>query len=109
MRRRTRGDGGDRKPSSIGDAIRSYLGGSKIGGDIDQAEVVSVWPQIVGAQIAAVTIARAVTRSGMLVVDVETNAWMNELSLREPEILIAIKQQLPESTVTRIRWQLRRD
>lgn len=92
------------KPSPLSDVIRSFLGKGRIGARVEQAEVLAQWPAIVGEQIAAVTEARSVTSDGTLLVHVRTNAWMTELSLREPEILAAIRARMPEISVTRIRW-----
>lgn len=91
-------------PRSIGDAIRSFLRGGELGARVEQAEVVQEWPRIVGEQIANVTDARGVSGDGSLIVYVRTPAWMTELSLREPEIVAAIRNRLPGSPVTRIRW-----
>jgi predicted nucleic acid-binding Zn ribbon protein len=99
---------GKSKPVTIGDAIQSLLASGSIGAGIEQARVVGEWADIVGKQIAAVTRARAVTRDGTLQVLVKSNAWMSELSLREPEILSAIHARLPTSRVSRIVWMLRR-
>ena len=95
-------------PASISDAIQSYLNTSKIGPRIEQAEVSNEWARIVGAQIAAVTDVRGVTREGTLLVYVLTNAWMTELSLREPEISAAIRARLPDANIAKIRWLLQR-
>ena len=91
---------------TVGEAIRSLLGAGKLGEQIEQAKVVAEWPRIVGGQIASVTDPRGVTVDGTLLVQVKSNAWMTELSLREPEIVRAIILHLPTSRVARIRWLL---
>src|SRR6185436_8489120 len=90
------------KPSNLSDAIRTFLGKGRIGSRVTQAEVLAEWPAIVGEQIAAVTEARSVTSDGTLTVHARTNAWMTELSLREPEILAAITEKMPMISVRRI-------
>ncbi len=92
------------KPSNLSDAIRAFLGKGRIGSRVTQAEVLAEWPAIVGEQIAAVTEARSVTSDGTLLVHVRTNSWMTELSLREPEILAAIRDRMPAISVKRIHW-----
>ena len=42
-------------------------------------------------------------------VRVTTNAWMNELSLMEPELLRALNAKEGRTPVKRIRWLLKRD
>jgi predicted nucleic acid-binding Zn ribbon protein len=70
--------------------------------------VVDEWPGVVGEQIAAVTMARMVTRDGTLFVDVATNAWMQELSLMEPQLLKALRERPSGASVQQIRWRLAR-
>jgi predicted nucleic acid-binding Zn ribbon protein len=50
----------------------------------------------------------SVTADGTLFVNVTTNAWMNELSLMEPELLRALNAKDGRVPVKRIRWLLRR-
>jgi predicted nucleic acid-binding Zn ribbon protein len=96
------------KPTPIGEAVRSFLAHSELGARVEQAEVVREWAAIVGQQIAAVTNARGVTGDGTLIVYVRSNAWMNELSLRTPEVLSAVRARLPHSGIAQIRWLLAR-
>jgi predicted nucleic acid-binding Zn ribbon protein len=92
------------EPSPLSDVLKSLLSRGKLGARVEQTAVLAAWPSIVGAQIAAVTEARAVAEDGTLFVHVRTHSWMTELSLREPEILVAIHAQLPELDITRIRF-----
>jgi predicted nucleic acid-binding Zn ribbon protein len=62
----------------------------------------------VGAQIAKVTEPRSISGDGTLFVWVTTNAWMNELSLLEPELLRALNAKPERPPVRRIRWQIKR-
>jgi len=64
------------------------------------------WPTLVGAQIAAVTSPQSITANGTLFVQVTTNAWMNELSLLEPELLRSLNVKAGRIPVRRIRWLL---
>ena len=62
-----------------------------------------------GPQIAAVTEPTSITADGTMFVRVTTNAWMNELSLMEPELLRALNAKEGRAPVKRIRWLLKRD
>ena len=64
---------------------------------------------LVGPQIAAVTEPMSIAADGTMFVRVTTNAWMNELSLMEPELLRALNAKEGRAPVRRIRWLLRRD
>jgi predicted nucleic acid-binding Zn ribbon protein len=50
----------------------------------------------------------SITADGTLFVNVTTNAWMNELSLMEPELLRALNAKDGRTPVKRIRWLLLR-
>ena len=78
------------KPTSLGDALRSYLARAGFGTRLAQAQVISQWSQLVGPQIAAVTEPQSVTPDGTLFVHVATSAWMNELQLMAPQIMAAL-------------------
>jgi predicted nucleic acid-binding Zn ribbon protein len=49
-----------------------------------------------------------VTADGVLFVAVRTHAWMSELSLLEPELLVSLNRRGDRRAVRKIRWQLMR-
>jgi predicted nucleic acid-binding Zn ribbon protein len=53
-----------------------------------------------------VTAPESITANGTLFVRVTTNAWMNELSLLEPELLRSLNANRDRAPVRRIRWML---
>jgi len=73
---------------------------------VDQARVIPEWPRLVGPQIAKVTEPQSISANGTLFVRVTTNAWMNELSLLEPELLRSLNADPGRQPVKRIRWLL---
>jgi predicted nucleic acid-binding Zn ribbon protein len=85
--------------ASAGEAIDRFLARAGLAKRVAQAGVIAEWPDLVGAQIAAVTRADSVTQDGILRVMVATAAWANELSLMTPRILA----QLNRGRVGRIR------
>jgi predicted nucleic acid-binding Zn ribbon protein len=100
--------GGKRKPSAIGDVLAGLLKQSGLAERVEQAGLIPEWPALVGSQIAAVTEPMSITADGTMFVNVTTNAWMNELSLMEPELLRALNSKDGRTPVKRIRWLLRR-
>ncbi len=98
----------DKPPSHIGDVLANVLERAGIAERVEQATIVPEWPALVGPQIAAVTHPLSITREGTLFVAVTTNAWMNELSLLEPELLRTLNARPSASSVRRIHWLLRR-
>jgi predicted nucleic acid-binding Zn ribbon protein len=97
-----------RKPEALGKIVASWLGESGLAERVDQAAIIPEWPKLVGVQIAAVTSPQSITANGTLFVQVTTNAWMNELSLLEPELLRSLNARTGRAPVRRIRWVLRR-
>jgi predicted nucleic acid-binding Zn ribbon protein len=97
-----------KRPSSIADVLAGVLKDTGLAARVEQAGIIPEWSALVGPQIAAVTEPMSVTADGTLFVNVTTNAWMNELSLMEPELLRALNAKEGRVPVKRIRWLLRR-
>ena len=98
--------GPKRRPAVLGNVLADWLEQSGLGARVNQAGVIPEWPGLVGSQIAAVTDPLSITPGGTLFVNVKTNAWMNELSLLEPELLRSLNQKPGRPPIRRIRWQL---
>jgi predicted nucleic acid-binding Zn ribbon protein len=97
-----------KKPSSIAEVLATVLDHAGIAARVEQAGIIPEWSALVGPQIANVTEPMSITADGTLFVNVTTNAWMNELSLMEPELLRALNVKEGRVPVKRIRWLLRR-
>ncbi|HEY7877190.1 MAG TPA: DUF721 domain-containing protein [Gemmatimonadaceae bacterium] len=95
-------------PQPLRDALAGFLRRAGLTERIEQASIIPEWAALVGEQIASVTTAQMVTRDGTLFVDVTTNAWMQELSLMEPQLLKALNSRPGGSTIQRLRWRLKR-
>ena len=100
--------GPKKKPQAIADVLSSVLAESGVAERVEQAQVIPEWPKLIGPQIAAVTEPKSITSDGTLFVAVTTNAWMNELSLLEPELLRSLNAKPGRAPIRRIRWLLRR-
>lgn len=95
------------RPAKLGDLLASVLANAGVADRIAQAAVVPEWASLVGAPIAAVTEPLSVAPDGTLFVAVANHAWMNELSLLEPELLKRLNT--PERPpIARLRLVLRR-
>ena len=95
-----------KKPEKMSEVLASFMSTTREGGRVDQARVVPEWPALVGAQISAVTEPIMITRDGTLFVAVKTSSWMSELSLMEPQLLLAINADRATGKVARIHWRL---
>jgi predicted nucleic acid-binding Zn ribbon protein len=96
------------KPQRVGETLAKFLSQSGLGERVEQAGIIPEWPVLVGRQIAAVTDPHHIARDGTLFVAVRTNAWMNELSLMEPQLLSALNAKPGRTRIARIHWQLMR-
>ena len=96
-----------KKPESVGNIVADVLAKRGLSARVEQAGIFPEWAQLVGEQIAAVTEPRSVSANGTLFVAVKTNAWMNELSLLEPELLRSLNTRATRAPIKKIRWQLR--
>ena len=96
------------KPEKLGDVLASYLSESGLAERVEQAGVIPEWAALVGPQIATVTEPLTIARDGTLFVAVRTNAWMNELSLLEPQLLAALNAKPGRARVSKIHWRLMR-
>lgn len=95
-----------KRPETLSSIIDGVLGDRGLTDRVKQAAVIPEWSRLVGAQIAAVTTPESITANGTLFVRVTTNAWMNELSLLEPELLRSLNASRDCAPVRRIRWML---
>jgi predicted nucleic acid-binding Zn ribbon protein len=99
---------GKKKPERVANVVAEFLAQRGLADRVEQAGIIPEWPRLVGEQIAAVTEPQSISANGTLFVAVTTNAWMNELSLLEPELLRSLNTRTERSPIKRIRWLLRR-
>lgn len=97
-----------KKPELVANVVADFLVQRGLRDRVEQAGIIPEWSELVGEQIAAVTEPKSVTANGTLFVAVTTNAWMNELSLMEPELLRSLNSKAARAPIKRIRWQILR-
>ncbi len=93
-----------RAPAALSDVLASVLSKAGLSERVAQAGVIPEWPRLVGGQIASVTEPVALQQDGTLVVMVTTHAWMQELSLLEPELLRSLNADTTRPPVAKLRW-----
>ncbi|HNR67728.1 MAG TPA: DUF721 domain-containing protein [bacterium] len=72
---------------------------------IKQVEILQKWPEIVGAQISAITIAEQI-RDDVLYVRVKSMTWKSELVLRKQELLSRIAESVGKNILSDIRFTI---
>ena len=77
----------------IGDAVRSELG--RFGTAAPMADLVALWPQVVGEAVAANAWPARLSRDGTLLVNTSSSAWAFELGHLESEIRPRLGEHAP--------------
>jgi hypothetical protein len=80
------------KPERIGDDVKKELG--RFGPAAGMAELVGVWPSLVGEQIAKNAWPARFARDGTLHVATSSSAWAFELSQLAPQLLGRLQESL---------------
>ena len=80
------------KPERIGDGVQKELG--RFGPAAGMAELVGVWPSLVGEQIAKNAWPARFARDGTLHVATSSSAWACELSQLAPQLLGRLQEAL---------------
>ena len=90
---------------AVGGVLARVLEGLGLSREMTGWKAVEAWPKLVGPRIARRT--RAVAfRDGMLHVEVEGSAWMQELSYLKRELVQRINQELGGEPVRDVRFTL---
>jgi predicted nucleic acid-binding Zn ribbon protein len=90
-----------RDPLPVARVLSQALEGLGWSAPLARARVLSQWPEVVGADIAAHCQPVSLTDS-VLKVDAESTAWATQLRLMAPQILARVTADLPAGTVSRI-------
>jgi hypothetical protein len=88
----------------LGDDARNILRDAGAGEIGAIAEVVAVWPEAVGAEVARQAWPRRIARDGALLVATSSSTWAYELDRLSPEILARLRASLGDVTPPRLRF-----
>jgi predicted nucleic acid-binding Zn ribbon protein len=94
---------GQKRFARVGDLLPTVLKSIGLGQRLKEQEVLGIWAQVVGEEIAARTQPLRVER-GVLYVRVDQSAWLQELHFMEKEILRKLKEKAPDVELVRIRF-----
>jgi len=84
-------------------ALEEFVQGLGIGGTLRRYDVLTLWREIVGEQVAKAARPERIEK-GVLLVRVETAPWRAELSLRKAEIMKRIAAVVGNGVVNDIRF-----
>ena len=87
----------------IGDILPAVLKSAGLEQKLRDQEVLTLWPSVVGEEIAARTKALKID-NGVLYVHVEHSVWLQELYFMESDILRKLKEKAPRIKCRKIRF-----
>ena len=92
-----------RRALTIKEALGGYLARAGLKARLEQVDIITRWPELVGAQVAHATTPERMTRDGTLFVRVASAAWLQELQLMTPVVMERLAQHT--TAVKRIVWR----
>ena len=92
------------KPTPLAEALQAWVKRTGLVKRMSQAVVVEEWAELVGPQIAKVTLPDGVSQEGILRVKVATAPWASELQMMTPKIIGRLNTGRPARPITGIRW-----
>ena len=102
MNRPKRNYKSNKKLESVGDLLTQYFSNTGSSGTIaENVQIMSAWPEIVGARIAAVTRCEGVS-DGILKIQVANAVWRHELMYMKKSILEKIAEKTGLKSVREI-------
>jgi len=87
----------------VGDILPAVLKSIGLDQKLKEREILSIWPEVVGTEIAERTEAVRVDR-GVLHVRVDHSAWVQELHFMEKALLKKLRERAPDIKLKRIRF-----
>lgn len=93
----------DGQPQLLGELLRGFLRGTPLQEGLERQGALAAWPEIVGRDIAAHSMAEAL-QDGVLRVRVESSVWAQELALLERQIIRAFDERMGKGSVREIRF-----
>jgi predicted nucleic acid-binding Zn ribbon protein len=92
-----------RRFARVGDILPAVLKSAGIDKKLRDQEILTIWPSVVGEEIAARTTAVKI-ENGVLYVAVEHSVWLQELHFMEKEILKKLNERAPKANCRKIRF-----
>jgi predicted nucleic acid-binding Zn ribbon protein len=92
----------------VGDILPGVMKSLGLDTKLRETQLAREWREIVGTTMARQSSPGGV-RSGVLLVEVENNVWMQEVRFHQREIIARIRERFPELGVEGLRLQLKRE
>jgi predicted nucleic acid-binding Zn ribbon protein len=95
------------KPAPLGTVLEQAVKASRIDVDLDAYRLWQQWEDVIGAAIAQNTRPEAI-KGKLLLVNVSSAPWMQQLQFLKPELIQKLNQTLGKELVEDIRFQIGR-
>ncbi len=92
----------------VGDILPEVMKGLGLDAKLKETQLAREWREIVGAAMAKRS-SPSGARSGVLLVEVENNVWMQEVRFHQREIIARIRKRFPELGIEGLRLVLKRE
>lgn len=92
-------------PARIGSMVEGILEKHGVREQVRRMEVLELWPEIVGEDLAKVTRATGV-ESRTLFVEVRSSAWLMELNMMKREFLERVNERVEDTPFERVVFAL---
>ncbi len=89
------------RPTRIGAVLSHVLEKHGVGDQVRRMEVLELWPELVGEQLAQVTRAKGID-DATLFVEVRSSAWLMELNMMKGDFLERVNARVGEAPLERI-------
>jgi len=89
------------QPQQIGEVLAGVLEDAGVLRQFERLGVLDLWPEIVGERVAAVTEARNVDDT-VLIVEVRSSAWLMELNMMKGDLLKRVNEHATETPMDRL-------
>lgn len=96
------------KSKKVGDIIPAVMRSLGLDRKFREADLLHEWRSVVGDTVASRSSPTSV-RKHVLLVEVENNAWMQEIRFHQREIIERIREHFPELEVEGLRLMLKRE
>ncbi|MEX2466104.1 MAG: DUF721 domain-containing protein [Gemmatimonadota bacterium] len=94
-----------RGPAKVGAVLATVLDKHGVREQVRRMEVLELWPEIVGEDLAKVTRARAVEDTALFV-EVRSSAWLMELNMMKRDFLERVNERIEDAPFERVVFAL---
>ena len=93
-----------RKPASVSSILERTMGSYRLEDKLAEYELFPQWADIAGEKIASVAKPQSISNNSVLTVEVLDAAWVQELAMQKPQLLLKLRNSGFASHIADIRF-----